>query len=106
VLGFPYLFRGALDAGARTINMEMKMAASEALAAVARLPVTPDVQAFYPGETLELGRGYIIPKPFDRRLFTAVSGAVAEAAVASGAAAPGTVVSVLRQRLEARNATR
>ena len=106
VLGFPYLFRGALDAGARTINMEMKMAASEALAAVARLPVTPDVQAFYPGETLELGTGYIIPKPFDRRLFTAVSGAVAEAAVASGAAAPGTVVSVLRQRLEARNATR
>jgi len=106
VLGFPYLFRGALDAGARTINMDMKMAAAEALAAVARMPVTPDVQAFYPGETLELGVGYIIPKPFDRRLFTEVSAAVAEAAVASGVAAPGATAAALRRQLEERNAVR
>lgn len=106
VLGFPFLFRGALDVGARTINMEMKMAASNALAAVARQPVTEAVKAFYPGETLELGTGYIIPKPFDRRLFVDVSVAVAEAAVASGVALPGTDVAALRRRLEERNAVR
>ncbi len=106
VLGFPYLFRGALDAGARVINMEMKMAAAAALAAVARLPVTPAVQAFYPTETLELGAGYIIPKPFDRRLFTEVSAAVIEAAVSSGVAAPGGSAAAMRRRLEERNETR
>lgn len=106
VLGFPYLFRGALDAGAHTINMAMKMAASEALAAVTRMPVTPQVQAFYPQESLEFGVNYIIPKPFDRRLFTEVSGAVAEAAIVSGVAAPGTQVAALRQQLEERNAVR
>ena len=106
VLGFPFLFRGALDAAARTINMTMKIAASDALAAVARLPVTDDVKAFYPHEALEFGRGYIIPKPFDRRLFVEVSAAVAEAAVASGVAAPGTDAAALRQALVAHNARR
>lgn len=106
VLGFPYLFRGALDAGARTINMEMKMAAAEALAAVARLSITPDVQAFYPNEELALGVGYIIPKPFDRRLFTDVSAAVAEAAVKAGVAEPGMNASALRLQLEDRNVLR
>jgi malate dehydrogenase (oxaloacetate-decarboxylating)(NADP+) len=86
VLGFPFLFRGALDVGARTINMAMKQAAARALAELAREPVPADLQGLYPGERLALGNAYIIPKPFDRRLFVAVPLAVAEAAVASGAA--------------------
>jgi malate dehydrogenase (oxaloacetate-decarboxylating)(NADP+) len=106
VLGFPFLFRGALDAGARTINMDMKIAAADALASVARMPVSDDVKAFYPDEVLELGSGYIIPKPFDRRLFVEVSAAVAEAAVVSGVAAKGTDAVALRAGLNARNAER
>ena len=86
VLGFPYLFRGALDVRATTINAEMKVAAANALAALAREPVPEDVKALYPNETLEFGTGYIIPKPFDRRLFVEVSYAVAAAAVRSGVA--------------------
>jgi len=106
VLGFPYLFRGALDAHARTINTEMKVAASQALAALAREPVPADVQALYPGETLAFGNGYIIPKPFDRRLFAEVSYAVAVAAVKSGAAPAGTDLAALKASLAARNAAR
>ena len=106
VLGFPYLFRGALDAHARTINTEMKVAASQALAALAREPVPADVQALYPDETLAFGNGYIIPKPFDRRLFVEVSYAVAEAAVTSGAAPAGTDLAALKAALIARNASR
>lgn len=105
VLGFPFLFRGALDVRARTINTAMKVAASEALANLARQPVPADVQALYPEENLSFGPGYIIPKPFDRRLFVEVSLAVAEAAVRSGAA-PSTDVPALRRALECRNATR
>jgi malate dehydrogenase (oxaloacetate-decarboxylating)(NADP+) len=86
VLGFPFLFKGALEVGATTINKAMKVAAAEALARVAREPITPEVQSFYPEEQLSLGASYIIPKPFDRRLFVEVSTAVAEAAVASGVA--------------------
>ena len=86
VLGFPYLFRGAIDARARTINKEMKVAASHALALLAREPVTPEVAALYPGEKLVFGDTYLIPKPFDRRLFVEVSWAVAKAAVESGVA--------------------
>ena len=82
VLGFPYLFRGALDARARTINTEMKVAASHALAQLARAPVTAEVAALYPNEHLVFGDSYLIPKPFDRRLFVEVSYAVAKAAVA------------------------
>jgi malate dehydrogenase (oxaloacetate-decarboxylating)(NADP+) len=84
VLGFPYLFRGALDVRATTINAEMKVAAANALARLARQPVPEEIKALYPGETLEFGTGYIIPKPFDRRLFVEVSAAVAEAAVRTG----------------------
>ena len=102
VLGFPYLFRGALDAHARTINTEMKVAASKALAALARLPVPEAVKALYPQERLVFGNGYIIPKPFDKRLFTEVSFAVAQAAVASGAAPADTDLAALRASLEAR----
>ena len=106
VLGFPYLFRGALDVHARTVNTAMKVAASEALAALAREPVPADVQALYPAERLEFGNGYVIPKPFDRRLFVDVSFAVARAAVESGAAPADTDLAALRASLEARNANR
>ncbi len=106
VLGFPYLFRGALDVRARTINKEMKVAAANALAALARKPATPEVAALYPREKLEFGPGYIIPKPFDRRLFEEVSFAVAEAAVKSGAAPADTDLAAVRASLAARNAAR
>jgi len=86
VLGFPYLFRGALDVRATTINTEMKVAAANALAMLAREPVPDDVKALYPNETLEFGTGYIIPKPFDRRLRDVVPAAVAEAARRTGVA--------------------
>ena len=106
VLGFPFLFRGALDARARSINLEMKVAASKALAAVARLPVPKEVQAVYADEgELSFGRNYIIPKPFDRRLFVDVSYAVAEAAVKSGAA-QAMDLKAYRSGLEKRNAER
>ena len=106
VLGFPYLFRGALDVRARTINKEMKVAAANALANLARQPVPETVKALYPDENLEFGDGYIIPKPFDRRLFVEVSYAVAEAAVNSGVAAPDIDLVAYRASLEARNAAR
>ena len=106
VLGFPFLFRGALDVRARTINTEMKVAASKALAELARQPVPQEVQAIYPNEKLSFGPAYIIPKPFDRRLFVEISYAVAEAAVASGAAPAGTDLPALKASLVARNATR
>jgi malate dehydrogenase (oxaloacetate-decarboxylating)(NADP+) len=86
VLGFPYLFRGALDVLATTINTEMKVAAANALAMLARESVPDDVKALYPDETLEFGTGYIIPKPFDRRLKDIVPAAVAEAARRTGVA--------------------
>ncbi len=101
VLGFPFLFRGALDVRARTINTAMKVAASRALAALAREPVPAEVQALYPGENLAFGPGYIIPKAFDRRLYAAVSYAVAEAAVKSGAAPAETDLAAVKARLEA-----
>ena len=106
VLGFPYLFRGALDVRARTINKEMKVAAANALAMLARQPVSEEVKAIYPDETLEFGDSYIIPKPFDRRLFVEVSYAVAEAAVKTGVAADGIDLEAYRASLEARNAVR
>ena len=106
VLGFPYLFRGALDVRARTINKEMKVAAAHALAALARQPVTPEVQALYPNEKLEFGTGYIIPKPFDRRLFVEVSHAVAEAAVRTGVAQKPVDLDAYRRELVARAASR
>ena len=106
VLGFPYLFRGALDVRARTINKEMKVAAANALAKLARESVPAEVQALYPDERLVFGTDYIIPKAFDRRLFVEVSYAVAEAAVKSGVARPGVDLAAYRKSLEERNATR
>ena len=106
VLGFPYLFRGVLDVRATTIYMEMKVAAANALAGLARQPVPDDVKALYPGENLEFGTDYIIPKPFDRRLFVEVSFAVAEAAVKSGVARKSVDLAAYRRELERRNAER
>ena len=106
VLGFPYLFRGALDVRATTINKEMKVAAANALANLAQKPAPEDVKALYPNETLEFGTGYIIPKPFDRRLFVEVSFAVAEAAVKTGVARAKVDLAAYRKDLERRNAER
>ncbi len=86
VLGFPYIFRGALDTASKCINEEMKLAAVHALADLAHEPATDEVKKIYAGETLEFGRNYILPKPFDKRLIVKVSTAVAKAATESGAA--------------------
>ena len=86
VLGFPYIFRGALDVRARTINMEMKIAAAHALADLAREDVPDEVAAAYRGARPRFGRDYIIPVPFDPRLIHVVPIAVAKAAMASGVA--------------------
>jgi malate dehydrogenase (oxaloacetate-decarboxylating)(NADP+) len=86
VLGFPYIFRGALDVRARTINMEMKIAAARALADLAREDVPDEVAAAYGGVRPRFGRNYIIPVPFDPRLITAIPPAVAKAAMETGVA--------------------
>ncbi|MGE0409658.1 MAG: NADP-dependent malic enzyme [Amphiplicatus sp.] len=85
VLGFPYIFRGALDARARTINEEMKIACAEALAKLAREDVPDEVAAAY-GKRLKYGPGYIIPTPFDPRLISTIPPAVAKAAAETGVA--------------------
>jgi malate dehydrogenase (oxaloacetate-decarboxylating)(NADP+) len=86
VLGFPYIFRGALDVRARAINDEMKVAAARALAALAREDVPDEVSGAYAGQRLQFGPDYLIPTPFDPRLIVAVPPAVAEAAMKSGVA--------------------
>ena len=86
VLGFPYIFRGALDVRATAINEDMKIAAANAIAMLAREDVPDEVNNAYAGECLRYGEDYIIPAPFDPRLISAVSSAVAEAAMASGVA--------------------
>ncbi len=86
VLGFPYIFRGALDVRARTINEDMKVAAAKALAELAREDVPDDVAAAYQGNRPRFGPEYIIPVPFDPRLISAIPVAVAKAAIDSGVA--------------------
>ncbi|MFA7430908.1 MAG: NADP-dependent malic enzyme [Rhodospirillaceae bacterium] len=86
VLGFPYIFRGALDVRARTINEDMKIAAAHAIAALAREDVPDEVAAAYAGRRLRYGPEYIIPVPFDPRLIGAIPVAVAQAAMDSGVA--------------------
>ncbi len=86
VLGFPYIFRGALDVRARTVNRPMLVAAAQAIAALARQPVPREVLAAYKLEALAFGPQYILPKPLDVRLMDVVPAAVARAAVASGVA--------------------
>jgi malate dehydrogenase (oxaloacetate-decarboxylating)(NADP+) len=86
VLGFPYIFRGALDVRARTINEEMKVAAAQALAQLAREDVPDEVAAAYAGARPSFGRDYIIPAPFDPRLIWYVPPLVAQAAMDTGVA--------------------
>lgn len=86
VLGFPFIFRGALDVRATKINEAMKVAAVHALKDLAKEPVPAEVVEAYAGEQMEFGKAYILPKPLDSRLLTAVSAAVAQAAVDSGVA--------------------
>ena len=86
VLGFPYIFRGALDVRARTINEEMKIAAAQALAALAKEDVPDEVAAAYHGARPSFGRDYIIPSPFDPRLISYVPPYVAQAAMDTGVA--------------------
>ena len=86
VLGFPYIFRGALDVRASAINEKMKIAAANAIAMLAREDVPDEVNHAYSGEQLRYGTEYIIPAPFDPRLISAVSSAVAEAAMQTGVA--------------------
>ncbi len=86
VMGFPYIFRGALDVHATTINDKMKIAAADAIAKLAREPVPGEISAVYGGRKMGYGREYIIPTPFDPRLISIVAPAVAKAAVDSGVA--------------------
>lgn len=86
VLGFPYIFRGALDVRATDINQEMQLAAVKALADLAKQNVPEQVIQAYNVKNMKFGRDYIIPKPFDKRLITKVSMAVAKAAIDSGVA--------------------
>ncbi|EAJ1645470.1 malic enzyme-like NAD(P)-binding protein [Campylobacter coli] len=86
VLGFPFIFRGALDVRASKITENMKVAAAKALADLAKLPVSDAVKKAYNLSTLEFGRDYVIPKPFDERVKAVVSTAVAAAAVKDGVA--------------------
>ena len=86
VIGFPYIFRGALDTRARTINDQMKIAAAKAIAALAKEPVPEDVLKAYNADSLAFGPDYMIPKALDSRLLETVSTAVAKAAMESGAA--------------------
>jgi malate dehydrogenase (oxaloacetate-decarboxylating)(NADP+) len=103
VLGFPYIFRGALDVGATAINDEMKIAAVRALADLAKEDVPDSVLKAYGKELLEYGRNYIIPKPFDPRVLIREALAVAKAAVQSGVAMrPITDWDEYRNRLESR----
>ena len=86
VLGFPFIFRGALDVRATTINDEMKLAATRALAALAKEDVPDSVLRAYGVDRLEFGREYIIPKPFDPRVLIWEASAVAQAAMETGVA--------------------
>ncbi len=86
VLGFPYIFRGAIDTRATEINEPMKIAAAKAIAELARKPVPDTVKEAYQGKDFKFGRDYILPKPLDPRLLTNVSIAVAKAAMESGVA--------------------
>jgi malate dehydrogenase (oxaloacetate-decarboxylating)(NADP+) len=103
VLGFPYIFRGALDVRATTINEAMKIACAEALAELARLDVPDEVNAAYAGSHLRYGRDYIIPVPFDPRLIEFVPPRVARAAMDTGVARrPIPIMEVYRRALAQR----
>jgi len=105
VLGFPFIFRGALDVRASKINMEMKLAAVKALAELARMGedgLPDEVRRAYPGERFDFGPAYIIPKPFDPRVLIHESMAVAKAAMDSGVARIHIDLDEYRERLQER----
>lgn len=102
LLGFPYIFRGALDVRARAINDEMKIAASKALSALAKEKVPADVLKAYNIDHLEFGRDYVVPKPLDRRVCLWEAPAVAEAAMETGVARLKLDLNVYRHTLENR----
>ena len=102
VLGFPYIFRGALDCGATTVTIEMELAASRAIAELAREVVPDSVRDAYGGETIQFGPEYLIPKPVDQRVLLYVAPAVAAAAAESGVATrPIEDMQAYRDRLAA-----
>ncbi len=100
VLGFPYIFRGALDVHSKQINDEMKIAATLALSNLAKQPVTENVLEKYELKSLEFGRNYIVPKPLDPRVCAWESTAVAEAAINSGVARKLIDLEAYRNRLD------
>jgi malate dehydrogenase (oxaloacetate-decarboxylating)(NADP+) len=102
VLGFPFIFRGALDVRARAINDQMKMAATHALSALAKADVPDGVRRVYGIERMEFGVDYIIPKPFDQRVLTWVAPAVAKAAMESGVAQQMLDIEEYKDQLERR----
>ena len=102
VLGFPFIFRGALDVRAKAINDEMKIAAVRALASLAKEIVPESVIKAYGGEHFEFGRNYIIPKPFDPRILIWETAAVAEAAMDSGVATIKIDIEKYKEELDAR----
>jgi malate dehydrogenase (oxaloacetate-decarboxylating)(NADP+) len=102
VLGFPFIFRGALDVHATTINEEMKLAATYALAALAKEDVPDSVCRAYGVERLKFGRDYIIPKPFDPRVLVWEAAAVAKAAIETGVAQKPVDIAEYREQLEKR----
>jgi malate dehydrogenase (oxaloacetate-decarboxylating)(NADP+) len=102
VLGFPAVFRGALDVEATTINDEMKLAATRALADLAKQPVPESVCRIYGVNSLTFGRDYIIPKPFDSRFVVWEAAAVAEAAMRSGVARRPVNLETYKSELEQR----
>ncbi|MEO8596642.1 MAG: NADP-dependent malic enzyme [Candidatus Solibacter sp.] len=102
VLGFPFIFRGALDVRATTINDEMKLAATLALAALAKEDVPDSVLRAYSVDRMEFGREYIIPKPFDPRVLIWEASAVAKAAMDTGVAQNPVDLKVYREELESR----
>ena len=100
VLCFPFIFRGAMDAGATEINDDMKLACATAIAELARGTTSAEVGAAYQGESLTFGPRYLIPKPFDPRLLPRVSSAVARAAADSGVATRSLDIGQYRRQLE------
>jgi malate dehydrogenase (oxaloacetate-decarboxylating)(NADP+) len=102
VLGFPFIFRGALDVRATAINDEMKLAATRALAALAREDVPDSVRRVYGVERMEFGRDYIIPKPFDSRVLISVASSVAKAAMETGVAQVQVDIAEYKEQLERR----
>jgi malate dehydrogenase (oxaloacetate-decarboxylating)(NADP+) len=103
VLGFPFIFRGALDVRATTVSEEMKVAAARALAELTHEPVPDTVIAAYGGRPIHFGPDYLIPKPFDPRVLWWVAPAVAEAAMASGVARVQIDIAEYRERLMGRS---